>query len=198
MPTSTKITLGTGVLAAVLSFGMAAYAQPSAPPLGSPPSPGTTNLLPPPPGAPGGSAGAPSQSSTPSTTSVGSSPSTTSTTAPPEVTPPGPIDRSVTPSREGLNCAAAQARYSEVVYKINALRAKNEYTDEESGLNQERQNLEQYITYRLQDCALPRLALVPKSAEPRVIPSGSPPPQPAEPRLIPRGPPPPSPQELHQ
>lgn len=77
------------------------------------------------------------------------------------------------PPADGISCEAAQARYANVVARINMLRDPglsvpagtlgNRQT-EDANLNGERQRLEQYMTWTLKKCALPKLALRPPLA----------------------------------
>jgi len=62
------------------------------------------------------------------------------------------------PPEGGISCAEAQQRYVNVIAHLNDAHARNA-SAEVSAWNQNRVDLEQYMTYRLQNCALPSVAM---------------------------------------
>lgn len=73
----------------------------------------------------------------------------------------------------GISCTEAQDRYTRVVSRLNQLRRtlpaarpdqRSVLQNEEANLNAERQRLEEYMTWTLKNCAVPRIALEPLPA----------------------------------
>lgn len=86
---------------------------------------------------------------------------------PPPVTPEGPKPTG------GISCTEAQGRYTNVVSRLNQLRRglpsarpenRGAMQNDETNLNAERQRLEEYMTWTLKDCPVPRIALEPPPA----------------------------------